>query len=179
MAHVSFTGNTTGDAELRFTPDGKAVLNLSVAENHSKFNKQTNQYEDTGTTFRRVALWGKKAEHLADQIGKGSMVHVSGREETRAYTTRDGVEGTSLEVTADDVGLIYAKNGTPQQGGQQQGGSYKQGGYVPSPQGGFQQQRPQQQTHPQGQQQSQQADPWGQQGAGNYSWGEQGNDVPL
>lgn len=162
MAHVSFTGNTTGDAELRFSPDGKAVLNLSVAENHSKFNKQTNQYEDTGVTFRRVALWGKKAEHLADQIGKGSMVHVSGREETRAYTTRNGAEGTSLEVTADDIGLIYAKNGTAQQGGQQ-GGGYQQG---QQPQQGRPQQRPQQG----------QADPWGQQGGGNYDWGTQPQD---
>lgn len=159
MAHVSFTGNTTGDAELRFSPDGKAVLNLSVAENHSKFNKQTNQYEDTGTTFRRVALWGKKAEHLADQIGKGSMVHVSGREETRSYTTRDGREGTSLEVTADDVGLIYAKGGTGGNWSQQQGN-----------------QQPQQQARPHQRPQQAQADPWGQQGGGNYDWGTQPQD---
>lgn len=164
MAHISFTGNTTGDAELRFSPDGKAVLNLSVAENHSKFNKQTNQYEDTGVTFRRVALWGKKAEHLADQIGKGSMVHVSGREETRTYTTKDGVEGTSLEVTADDVGLIYAKGGTGGGNWSQQRGS----------------QKPQQQARPQRRPQQGQANPWGQQGGATYDWGTQPDDtVPF
>lgn len=155
MAHISFTGNTTGDATLKFTPAGKAVLNINVAENHSRLNKDTNTHEDTGVTFRRVALWGKKAEHLADQIGKGSMVHVSGREETRTYTTKNGVEGTSLEVTADDVGLIYAKGGT--------NWSQQQGNQQP-------QQRPQQG----------QANPWGRQGSGNYHWGEpQGDAMPF
>lgn len=160
MAYVSFTGNTTDDGELRFLPDGKPVLNLKVAENHSKFNKQANEREDTGTTYRRVALFGKKAEHLADRIGKGSLVHVSGREETRFWTGKDGQQGSSLEVTADDIGVIYEKNPTgqpPQYGGNQQQS----------------QQRP-----PQQRPQQQQADPWSQQAGGNYDWGSGGNDTP-
>lgn len=142
MANISFTGNTTNDAELKFTPNGKAVLNVNVAENHKRKNQQ-GEYEETGTTFRRVALWGKLAEDLADKIGKGSLVTVTGREETRFYKTKDGEEGKSLEVTADAIGVIYGKNGTGQQGGFQQA---PQGGFQGSQQGGF----PQGNVSPQG-----------------------------
>lgn len=114
MANISFTGNTTSDAELKFTSNGKAVLNINVAENHKRKNTQSGEYEETGTTYRRVALWGKLAESLADQIGKGSLVTVNGREETRFYTTKDGEQGKSLEVTADAIGVIFGKpNGQP------------------------------------------------------------------
>ena len=166
MAHVSFTGNTTKDPEVRIVGD-KTVLNVTVAENHSKFNKQTNQYEDTGTTFRRVALWGKTAEHLADKMGQGSMIHVSGRESTSTWTTQEGEERTTLEVDADNIGLIYPKplggQGGPQQR-PQQGQQQNWNG-----QGGFQQQAPRQ---PQPRRQQAQADPWNQQGSGNYQWNE-------
>lgn len=105
MANISFTGRLSQPAELRFAPNGKAVATLNVAENHSRLNKQTNQFEDTGTTWRKVNVWGKRGEALGN-LPKGTVVLVQGREETREYDKKDGSKGYSLEVVADVVGVV-------------------------------------------------------------------------
>lgn len=164
MANISFTGRLAQDAELRFTPNGKAVASLNVAENHSRKNSQTGEFEDTGTTWRRVTVWGKRGEAIAD-LKKGAVVLVQGREETREYEKQDGSKGYSLEVTADVVGVVPTGN-------QQGGGSQSQGGF----------------TNAAGQAgqganswggQPQQSDPWAGQANGNYQWGaEPSQDEP-
>lgn len=113
MASITIDGRATGAAELKFTPSGQAVLNFSLAENHRK--KVGDQWEDDGTTFYRVAVWGKRAESLVDSIDKGTPVLVSGRLRTREYVTRDGGTGQSLDVTADVVGLIPRGERSPAQ----------------------------------------------------------------
>ena len=86
---------------------------------------------------------------------------MAGQAVNREYTTRDGARGYSLEVTARLLGVIpYApKNSAPQA--------------PQAPQGGYQQQRPQQQRGPVNQKlpENPGGDPWGQQAGGNYDWG--------
>ena len=55
MSAVTVVGNVN-NVELKFTPNGKAVLEFSVAENHSKKDQQGNWQED-GTTWRDVSIW--------------------------------------------------------------------------------------------------------------------------
>ena len=59
MAQISFKGNATRDAELKSTPNGQAVTNIDVAENHWKKNGQ--DWVEDGVTFYRVTLWGSLA----------------------------------------------------------------------------------------------------------------------
>lgn len=121
MAQVTFTGNVTQDPELKFAASGTAVLALNVAENHSRRNKDTQQWEETGTTWRRVTVFSAKAEALAEVLRKGDRVLVTGREETREYAKQDGSKGSSLEVTADTVAIVPKTNrNAPQQPAQQQ-----------------------------------------------------------
>lgn len=156
MANISFTGRLSQDAELRFTPNGKAVASLNVAENHSRKNSQTGEFEDTGTTWRKISVWGKRGEAVGD-LKKGTVVLVQGREETREYEKQDGSKGYSLEVTADVVGVVPTGN-------QQGGGNQSQGGFQDA-------------TGQTGQGanswggQPQQSDPWAGQANGNYNWG--------
>ena len=103
MTDVTVVGNIS-EPELRFTPDGKAVLNFSLAENHRK--KQGNEWVDDSTTWRKVTVWEDKAETLANALSKGDRVIVVGSERMKQFTARDGGTGQSLEVTAKHVGII-------------------------------------------------------------------------
>jgi single-strand DNA-binding protein len=117
MSDITVSGNI-GEPQMKFTPAGKAVLEFSLAENHSKKNAQGGWDED-GTTWRRVTVWEKKAEALAEVLKKGDRVLVTGQERLREYEAKDGTQGKSLELTAREVGIIprAQQNG----GGQAQG----------------------------------------------------------
>ena len=113
MASVAFKGFVGKVHGLKFSNDGKPRFAFSVAEGHRRFNKQTNEWEDTGTTWWAVTVFGKDAENLADVIaeGKKQLVTVAGRSSTREYEA-NGETRTSLDVIADHVGLVHrAANG--------------------------------------------------------------------
>lgn len=119
MSDITTVGNV-GEPALKFTPQGKPVLEFSLAENHSKKNAQGGWDED-GTTWRRVTIWDKKAEALGEVLKKGDRVIITGSERLREYTAKDGTTGKSLEITARDVGIIprQQQNGGGQQQAQQ------------------------------------------------------------
>lgn len=118
MANVSFKGAVGKVHGLHLPQDqgGKSRFSFSVAENHQRFDKQQNQWIDTGVTWFNVTVFGKDAENLADVIKEGAkqIVTVQGRQSTRAYTTKEGEQRTSLDVVADAVGLVHIMR---QQGG--------------------------------------------------------------
>ena len=108
MGNAAFKGNVGKVRGLAFNQsDNKPRFSFSVAEGHGRFDKQTNQWQDTGTTWRNVTVFGKHAEELASVIQEGQKqrVVVIGREETREYEA-NGETRTSLDVIADVVGLI-------------------------------------------------------------------------
>lgn len=111
MANIDFTGRLTGDPEVKFLPSGQAVANFTVAENHQR--KVGSEWQDDGATFYRVAVFGKAAENVAEQLSKGTPVLVKGRFKTREYESRDGGKGLSLDVVADAVGVIARGESRP------------------------------------------------------------------
>lgn len=129
MAQTAFHGNIGKVQEAAFNNEGQCRLSFSVAEGHSRFDKQAKEWKDTGTTWRRVTVFGKRAEVLADTLREGAkqQVVVIGREETREWQKDDGTTGSGIEVVADIVGIIptaQAQQQTAQQasgnwGGQQ------------------------------------------------------------
>lgn len=119
MAQVSFKASVGKVHGLKFNDDNKARFSFSAAENHSRFDKQQNKYIDTGVTWFNITAFGKQAEDLADIIAEGAkqFVAISGRQSTRAYTAQDGSERTSLDVVADNVGIVHrAPQGTNNSG---------------------------------------------------------------
>ena len=143
MAQVSFRANVGKVRGLQFSQDGKPRFSFSAAESHRRFNKQSQQWEDTGTTWYSITVFGRHAEDLADTIQEGAkqQVSVSGRQETRAYE-HNGEQRTSLEVIADHVGLIHrAPQQAQQQGGYQQQSQADWGAAPATAWGGGQQQQ--------------------------------------
>ena len=136
MAQVSFRANVGKVRGLQFSQDGKPRFSFSAAESHRRFNKQSQQWEDTGTTWYSITVFGRHAEDLADIIQEGAkqQVSVSGRMETRDYE-HNGEQRSSLDVVADHVGLIHR---APQQsqGGQPQSWTGNPQSAVPPTAGG-------------------------------------------
>lgn len=102
---LTITGNLTADPELRFTPSGAAVANITVAHTPRKFNRDTEEWEDGETTFVRGSIWRGYAENVAESLSKGDPVIVTGALRQRSYETKDGDERTVLELELEDVAV--------------------------------------------------------------------------
>ena len=106
MSTITITGNLVRDPELRFTPAGQAVANLTVAENHRR-KAASGDWEDAEPTYWPVTVWGDYAEHVAESLTAGHRVVVIGRSRTRCWTpdtgAHAGVEQRRLELVADEV----------------------------------------------------------------------------
>ena len=103
---IVLIGRLTRDPELRFTPNGKAVANFTLAVDRS-FKREGQPEAD----FFRVTVWGKQAENCANYLSKGGMTAVDGRIEINKYTDKDGQERTSVDVTASDVRFLNSPGG--------------------------------------------------------------------
>lgn len=107
MSNVSFKGNIGKVRQVQFSDDGKPRISFSVGESHRRLNKQSNQWEDTGTTWWNVTVFGREAETLSEVLQEGAKqrVSVAGRAQTREYEA-NGEKRNSLDVVADMVGII-------------------------------------------------------------------------
>jgi len=107
---TTIVGNTTADAELRYTQNGLAVAGFTVAVNERKFNRETNEWTDGDTTFVRCSVWREMAEQVSASIPKGTRVIVTGKLKMQEYETKEGTKGQSLEMQVDEIGpsLRYA-----------------------------------------------------------------------
>ncbi len=104
--NTTIVGNVGRDAELKYTPQGIAVLKFSVAVN--KTIKVGNEKRQT-TTWFNVTLWRDRAETLSEYIKSGMQVLVTGEVGISPYIDKAGKPAASLELTANDVKLLTSK----------------------------------------------------------------------
>ncbi|GGE53748.1 single-stranded DNA-binding protein A [Pullulanibacillus camelliae] len=103
---VVLVGRLTRDPELRYTPNGAAVANFTLAINRPF----TNQQGDHDADFIQVVVWRRQAENTANFVGKGSLVGVEGRLQTRSYENNEGRKVFITEVVADSVQFLEPRN---------------------------------------------------------------------
>ena len=101
---IIVVGNLGRDPELRYTPQGDAVCNFSIATNEKKRDK-SGEMQDV-TTWFRVTLWRKQAENASKYLVKGSPVYIEGRLRVEEWTDRDGNNRYTLEVQGTDMQFI-------------------------------------------------------------------------
>jgi single-strand DNA-binding protein len=99
---VTIVGNVTRDPEIRYTAGGAAKASFSVAVSRRWQNRQTNEWEEQ-TSFINVVCWREMAENVAESIGKGTRVVVTGRLEQRSWETENGEKRSVVEVVADEI----------------------------------------------------------------------------
>jgi len=97
---VTVIGNITRDPELRFTNAGQAIATLGVAVNR-RFQRN-GQWEEN-TSFFNVTCWGQLGENVAQSVGKGTRVIITGRLEQRSWETQEGEKRSVVEIVADEV----------------------------------------------------------------------------
>ena len=128
---VILVGNLGRDPELRYTQNGSAVANFTVATNERWRDKDGNNQERT--EWHRIVVWGKTAENCAQYLAKGRSVYVEGRLQTREWEDKEGNKRQTTEISAQRVQFLGGPRGGgtggPDPGG---GGS----GQDPEPGGG-------------------------------------------
>lgn len=113
-------GRLAKDVELRYTQQGTAVANFSLA-----VNRDRTANGEPEADFHRCTAWGKTAEAIANYLQKGAMAAVFGKVHNRSYE-KDGQRVYITEIKVDQVKFLTPRN---QQQGQGQPQSYNQGNY--------------------------------------------------
>ncbi len=111
---VFLVGNLTRDPELRFTAQGTAVANFSIAVNRS-YKANDGEYKKE-VSFFNIVVWGKTGENCSKFLSKGRSVLVEGRLQNRSYETQEGQKRTITEIVADNVQFLGGK-GDASEGG--------------------------------------------------------------
>lgn len=101
--HATIIGHIGRDPETRFLPDGKPVCQFSVAVTKKMKGQDA-------TTWWRVSAFGRTAEIAQQYLAKGSPVLVAGEPVLREYQAKDGSTKSSLELTADRLTLLGARD---------------------------------------------------------------------
>ena len=122
LNRVMIIGNTGRDAELRYTANGTAVSDFSMAVN-SRRRSQSGEYEDE-TEWFQVVLFGDRAERISQYITKGKQLYVEGRLRTRNWDDDQGVRHYRTEVLANNIEFLDRRG----EGGGGGGGSDWGGG---------------------------------------------------
>jgi len=117
LNRVVLVGRLTKDPDLRYTANGVAVANFTVAVNRPFSNQQGTREAD----FINCVVWRRPAENLANYMKKGSMIGVDGRIQTRNFEGQDGRTVYVTEVVADSVQFLESK-GASQSRGQEPSG---------------------------------------------------------
>jgi single-strand DNA-binding protein len=100
---ITIVGHLGRDPVLRYTPQGTAVCDFSVATTERRGGAGEGQ---DITTWFRVTLWGKQAEVANQYLSKGKQVYVEGRLRQSEYTDKEGMKRTTLEVNASDIQFL-------------------------------------------------------------------------
>ncbi len=122
---VTIIGNVTRDPELRYTPNGAALVKFGVAVSRRVKDDVSGQWKDAETSFFDVTAWRTLAENVAESITQGTRVLVTGRLRTNKWETPDGEPRSKIEIEADEVApsLRWATAKVERQGGRSPGQS--------------------------------------------------------
>ena len=126
---VILIGNLGRDPEVRYTPNGAAICNVTIATSRNWKDKNSGEKMEE-TEWHRVVFYDRLAEIAGEDLKKGRPVYVEGRLKTRKWTDKDGAEKYTTEIIADNMQLLGGREGG---GGGDEGGG---GGYSRGAQGG-------------------------------------------
>lgn len=129
-------GRLGRDPELRYTPDGTAIANFTVATSEEWKDKTTGEKKQR-TEWHRIVAYRKLGEICGEYLAKGRQVYVEGRIQTREWEDKEGVKRHTTEIIATDVQFLGTKDSAgpvetrrPMGGGDVGAGAYRpSGGY--------------------------------------------------
>ncbi|MBV7485329.1 single-stranded DNA-binding protein [Bordetella sp. BOR01] len=118
---VILVGNLGRDPEVRYSPDGAAICNVSIATTSQWKDKASGERREE-TEWHRVVMYNRLAEIAGEYLKKGRSIYIEGRLKTRKWQDKDtGADRYSTEIVADQMQMLGGREG----GGE---GSYGGGG---------------------------------------------------
>ncbi len=98
-----FIGRAGQDPTTRYTSNGMAIANLSIAVSYKSKGEET-------TEWVRVSAFDKLAEIIAEYVKEGSLIYISGRMQTRKWQDKSGEDKYSTEIIADRMQMLGGKS---------------------------------------------------------------------
>ena len=126
---VILIGNLGRDPEVRYTPNGSAVCNVSVATTRNWKNKDSGERMEE-TEWHRVVFFDRLAEIAGEYLKKGRSVYVEGRLKTRKWQDKDGKDQYTTEVMATEMQMLGSREGGGGGAGGEDDGGGAGGGYA-------------------------------------------------
>ncbi len=105
---VMLIGRLGKDPEIRYTPNGLAIANFSIATSEEWFDKTANEKKER-TEWHRIVVFGKLGELCGEYLAKGRQVYVEGRLQTRSWE-KDGVTKYTTEIVAANIQFLGGKD---------------------------------------------------------------------
>ncbi len=121
---VILVGNLGKDPEVRYTPNGNAICNVSVATTRTWKDKNSGDKQEE-TEWHRVVFYDRLAEIAGEYLKKGRSVYVEGRLKTRKWQNKEGQDVYTTEIIATEMQMLGGRDGGG--GGGDEGGGG--GGY--------------------------------------------------
>lgn len=109
MQKVIIIGYLGADPDVRYTNGGSTVANVSVATTEKWKDKETGENQER-TEWHRVVFFGRLAEIVGEYLGKGSLVCVEGKLQTRKWQDKDGQERYTTEIVANEMKMLGGRN---------------------------------------------------------------------
>ena len=106
---VILVGNLGQDPEIRYTPSGKAISNITVATTDSWKDKQTGEQQER-TEWHRIVFFNRLAEIVGEYLKKGSQVYIEGRLQTRKWQDQSGQDRYTTEIVASEMQMLGSRN---------------------------------------------------------------------
>jgi single-strand DNA-binding protein len=124
---VILIGNLGRDPEVRYTPSGSAVCNVTLATTRSWKSKESGEKMEE-TEWHRIVFYDRLAEIAGEYLKKGRSIYVEGRLKTRKWTDKDGAEKYTTEVIAQEMNMLGSREGMGGGGGgaEEEGGGYSE-----------------------------------------------------
>lgn len=104
---VLLIGRLGADPEVRYTPDGTMVVNFRIATDETYKNKQGEKVSKT--EWHRIVVFGRLAEICGNYLGKGRLVFIEGKLQTRTWDDKDGNKRSLTEILASNMQMLESK----------------------------------------------------------------------
>jgi len=100
---VILVGNIGAKPEVKYSSNGSAIANLSVATSETWNDKNSGEKQEK-TEWHRVSLYGKLAEIAGQYLDRGSKVYVEGKLQTRKWQDQSGQDRYTTEIVVSGYG---------------------------------------------------------------------------
>lgn len=107
---VILIGNLGRDPEVRYSANGQAIANVTMATSESWKDKTSGEKQER-TEWHRIVFFGRLAEIAGEYLKKGAQIFVEGRMQTRKWQDKDGLDRYTTEIVANEMQMLGSRSG--------------------------------------------------------------------